>query len=234
MSHGGRGEGRSPPSRRVKIWEVCVGQGIARGAIARGLRNRASQNGPRRGFAAASWLASGISGLVTAFRTDLAQEIAAIQRITPFYVVQNPSRGRARVLRLGLQKLTDWRDAPLRRYRAGTERHRDDGGLRARRPGVRRTEWRAAIHVLAGHFIRGQLRDQSEVDEYWRRLSASGEPNVCGWLKERYGVSWQIVPRALKRMLADRDARRAARVMRAIMRMTKLEIGKIKQAFNGL
>ena len=49
---------------------------------------------------------------------------------------------------------------------------------------------------------------QAEVDEYWRRLSASGEPNVCSWLKERCGVSSPIVPRALTRMLADRDARR--------------------------
>ncbi len=74
---------------------------------------------------------------------------------------------------------------------------------------------------------------QAEVDEYWQRLAAGGEPNVCGWLKDRYGVSWQIVPRALARMLADSDAHRTARVMQAIMKMTKIEIGELERAFNG-
>ena len=73
---------------------------------------------------------------------------------------------------------------------------------------------------------------QAEVDEYWQRLSAGGEPNVCGWLKDRYGVSWQIVPRALIRLLTAGDARRAQRVMQAVMKMTKIEIGELERAFN--
>ncbi len=74
---------------------------------------------------------------------------------------------------------------------------------------------------------------QAEVDEYWQRLSAGGTPHVCGWLKDRYGVSWQIVPRTLTRMVADSDAGRAARVMQAMMKMTKIEIAELERAFNG-
>ena len=74
---------------------------------------------------------------------------------------------------------------------------------------------------------------QAEVDEYWQTLSAGGETQVCGWLKDRYGVSWQIVPRALPRMLADDDAQRAARVMRVMMKMTKIEIAELERAYAG-
>lgn len=72
---------------------------------------------------------------------------------------------------------------------------------------------------------------QAEVDEYWQRLSDGGETNVCGWLKDRYGVSWQIVPRALPRMLADDDPRRAGRVMQAMMQIRKIEIDTLERAF---
>lgn len=60
---------------------------------------------------------------------------------------------------------------------------------------------------------------QGEVDEYWERLSAGGAQQVCGWLKDPFGVSWQVVPRILARMLADSDGRRVARVMQAMMQM---------------
>ncbi len=73
---------------------------------------------------------------------------------------------------------------------------------------------------------------QEEIDRYWQLLSAGGDPHVCGWLKDRYGVSWQIVPRALPRMLADADAWRVARVMEALMKMRKLELGELQRAFD--
>lgn len=72
---------------------------------------------------------------------------------------------------------------------------------------------------------------QAEVDEYWAQLSTGGEPHVCGWLKDRFGVSWQIVPRVLPRLLADQDAARAARVMQAMMKMTKIEISALERAY---
>ncbi len=74
---------------------------------------------------------------------------------------------------------------------------------------------------------------QAEVDELWENLSAGGEKQVCGWLKDRYGVSWQIVPAALGAMLRDPDAVRASRAMQAIMGMTKLDLAALQQAYQG-
>ena len=67
--------------------------------------------------------------------------------------------------------------------------------------------------------------DQAEVDRYWSALSDGGEEGPCGWLKDRFGVSWQIVPTALPRLLADPDAEKAQRVMAAMLQMKKIEIG---------
>ncbi len=76
---------------------------------------------------------------------------------------------------------------------------------------------------------------QAEVDHYWTKLSAGGDPNAqqCGWLKDRYGVSWQIVPRALIEMLMDPDAGKSQRVMTAMLRMKKIDIGELKRAYAG-
>jgi len=71
---------------------------------------------------------------------------------------------------------------------------------------------------------------QQEVDELWDKLSAGGEAQQCGWLKDRYGLSWQIIPAALKEMLQDRDTARAARVMQALMTMGKIDIARLQQA----
>ena len=74
---------------------------------------------------------------------------------------------------------------------------------------------------------------QAEVDAYWEKLSAGGEPNRCGWLRDKYGVSWQIVPTALPRLLGDPDPAKAARVMQAMLRMTKIEIAGLERAYEG-
>ncbi|HKB82135.1 MAG TPA: VOC family protein [Burkholderiales bacterium] len=71
---------------------------------------------------------------------------------------------------------------------------------------------------------------QEEVDELWEKLSAGGEKQRCGWLKDRYGVSWQIVPSILGRLLRDKDAGKSARVMKAMMQMDKLDIRGLEQA----
>jgi len=71
---------------------------------------------------------------------------------------------------------------------------------------------------------------QQEVDELWDRLSAGGELQQCGWLKDRYGLSWQIVPAVLLEMLQDTDTARASRVMRAMMSMIKIDIARLQQA----
>lgn len=71
---------------------------------------------------------------------------------------------------------------------------------------------------------------QAEVDEFWEKLSAGGETNRCGWLRDKYGVSWQIVPSILGKLLQDPDAAKSTRVMRAMMQMTKLDIRGLEQA----
>ena len=75
---------------------------------------------------------------------------------------------------------------------------------------------------------------QEEVDTLWNRLlEGGGAPQQCGWLKDKYGVSWQIVPTALGEMLKDKDAAKAGRVMAAMMKMVKLDIPTLKQAYAG-
>lgn len=74
---------------------------------------------------------------------------------------------------------------------------------------------------------------QQEVDELWDKLSAGGKPSRCGWLKDKFGLSWQIIPSALGKMLGDKDAAKAKRVMQAMLKMDKLDINKLAQAYQG-
>lgn len=77
-------------------------------------------------------------------------------------------------------------------------------------------------------------RDQQEVDELWNRLiSDGGEESQCGWLKDKYGLSWQIVPSALGRYLNDPDPVKAQRVMQAMLKMRKIDVDGLKQAYEG-
>ncbi len=71
---------------------------------------------------------------------------------------------------------------------------------------------------------------QDEVDEYWRKLSEGGKEGPCGWLKDRFGVSWQIVPTALPKLLADPDREKSQRVMQAMLKMGKIEIDELERA----
>jgi predicted 3-demethylubiquinone-9 3-methyltransferase (glyoxalase superfamily) len=74
---------------------------------------------------------------------------------------------------------------------------------------------------------------QTEVDKYWKKLTAGGKEVQCGWLKDKYGVSWQVVPTVLKGLLTDKDPAKAHRVMQALLKMVKLDIKKLKQAAKG-
>ncbi|NNM74729.1 VOC family protein [Enterovirga aerilata] len=75
--------------------------------------------------------------------------------------------------------------------------------------------------------------DQAEVDRYWDALGEGGEPGPCGWLKDRYGLSWQVVPREAIDMLRDPDQARAGRVMTAIMGMGKLDLAELRRVYKG-
>jgi len=74
-------------------------------------------------------------------------------------------------------------------------------------------------------------RDQEEVDYYWEKLSEGGKPNRCGWLDDKFGVTWQVVPDALGRLLNDPDKEKAGNVMKAMMQMSKIEIDKLEEAY---
>jgi predicted 3-demethylubiquinone-9 3-methyltransferase (glyoxalase superfamily) len=73
---------------------------------------------------------------------------------------------------------------------------------------------------------------QAEIDRLWERLLEGGEAQQCGWLKDRFGLSWQIVPSALDRMLRDGDPERSDRVMAALLQMVKLDIAQLERAYN--
>lgn len=73
---------------------------------------------------------------------------------------------------------------------------------------------------------------QEEIDTLWEKLSAGGKKERCGWLKDKFGVSWQIIPPILGEMLQDKDPQRAQRVMQAMLQMDKIDIKKLKQAYD--
>jgi predicted 3-demethylubiquinone-9 3-methyltransferase (glyoxalase superfamily) len=74
---------------------------------------------------------------------------------------------------------------------------------------------------------------QDEIDYYWEKLTAGGQEGPCGWLKDKYGLSWQVVPSAIPRMMTDADSAKSDRVMSAFMKMKKLDVATLERAFEG-
>ncbi len=74
-------------------------------------------------------------------------------------------------------------------------------------------------------------KTQEEIDEFWEKLSVGGEEGPCGWLKDKYGLSWQIVPVVLGEMLQDKDAKKSERVMKVLLQMKKIDIQSLKKAY---
>jgi len=75
--------------------------------------------------------------------------------------------------------------------------------------------------------------DQAEVDYFWERLTDGGEESMCGWLKDRFGLSWQVVPRRLTELLEDPDTARAQRAMTAMLQMRKIDVSELERAADG-
>jgi predicted 3-demethylubiquinone-9 3-methyltransferase (glyoxalase superfamily) len=74
---------------------------------------------------------------------------------------------------------------------------------------------------------------QAEVDRFWEKLTSGGKPGPCGWLKDKYGLSWQIVPAILPKLLSDQDQAKSGRAMAAMMKMSKLDGDALKRAYDG-
>ena len=77
-----------------------------------------------------------------------------------------------------------------------------------------------------------KCENQEEVDYYWNNLVEGGQPQQCGWLKDKFGLSWQIIPNALGEMLSDKDPKKSKRVMDAMLKMVKIDVRKLKEAYN--
>lgn len=77
-------------------------------------------------------------------------------------------------------------------------------------------------------------KDQAEVDYYWNALTANGgQESMCGWLKDKYGLSWQIIPKQLMQLMSDKDQQKAQRVMQAMLKMRKIIVADLEKAYNG-
>jgi predicted 3-demethylubiquinone-9 3-methyltransferase (glyoxalase superfamily) len=77
-------------------------------------------------------------------------------------------------------------------------------------------------------------QNQEEVDTLWEKLSEGGEKGPCGWLKDKYGLSWQIIPTALMTLMQDQDAEKSARVMQAMLKMSKIDVQALQKAYDGV
>jgi len=75
-------------------------------------------------------------------------------------------------------------------------------------------------------------KTQDEVDHFWDKLSEGGETSQCGWLKDKFGLSWQVVPSILGELLGDKDPEKSGRVMQAMLQMTKIDIAKLQEAYD--
>ena len=92
-----------------------------------------------------------------------------------------------------------------------------------------RIRWRFSFPRIIPNVLNKQT--QKEIDEMWEKLSQGGEKGQCGWLKDKYGLSWQIVSPVWDEMLRDKDVAKSERVMKAILQMTKPDIKTLKQAY---
>ena len=114
-------------------------------------------------------------------------------------------------------------------------RHGDDRRVRARRPAVRRHQRRApSSRSTRPSPSRSTATTQDEVDYYWEKLSEGGSEGPCGWLKDKFGLSWQVVPTGMEELFADPDPERAERAMKAMLGMGKLDIAALRSAADGV
>ncbi len=107
----------------------------------------------------------------------------------------------------------------------------NDRYIPAQWPRIHSAEWRPAIQLFACHIIHHELRNAGRDRRIVGEATEGGEKEVCGWLKDKYGVSWQIVPAVLGEMIRDTDAEKTGRVMKALLQMTKIDIQTLQQTY---
>jgi predicted 3-demethylubiquinone-9 3-methyltransferase (glyoxalase superfamily) len=163
--------------------------------------------------------------------------MTVLQKITPCLWFDSEAEEAAR---LYVSIFRNARIGKIRRYgKEGFEAHgRPEGSVMTVEfeiEGQSFTALNGGPHFKFNEAISFQLpcETQEEIDHYWERLSAGGQIQPCGWLKDKFGVSWQIFPAALPDMLADPDEAKAARAMRAMLGMKKLDIAELRAAHAG-
>jgi predicted 3-demethylubiquinone-9 3-methyltransferase (glyoxalase superfamily) len=147
-------------------------------------------------------------------------------------MVRRQSRSGNEFLRFDLQEFKGGKHYPIWGRRAGTEgdvmsaTFQLDGQDFFALNGGPRFKFTEAISFFVN------CETQEEVDELWEKLTAGGgAPQRCGWLKDKYGLSWQIIPKALGEMLGDKDPQTSQRVMQAMLQMDKIDIQRLKEAY---
>jgi predicted 3-demethylubiquinone-9 3-methyltransferase (glyoxalase superfamily) len=157
-------------------------------------------------------------------------------KITPFFMFVGQQHGKTEeAMRYWSTLFTGSRIDQIERYGAGREE--PEGTVMHARFSLAGQEFMAMDSNREHSFtftpaisMYVDCKTQEEVDELWEKLSAGGKKGQCGWLEDRYGVSWQIVPSALVELLGDKDPARSAKVMQAMLKMTKLDIKELQKA----
>src|SRR5258708_6848508 len=120
-------------------------------------------------------------------------------------VVRRQGRRGGAVLHLDPAEFEDGSGDPLRIIRPTAQGRGHDRDVPAQRPGLHGAERRPGLQVLSCDLVHREVRDQEELDRYWTKLSADKNREQCGWLADKFGMSWQIVPAILERLISDKD-----------------------------
>src|SRR6266496_2894071 len=145
-------------------------------------------------------------------------------------MVQQSGRRSCQLLCIHLQEFQDYKCQPLRRCRAWPEGIGDDCYVSAGGSGLHCVERGPHFKFTPSISLYVNCETQAEVDEMWNKLSAGGRKDRCGWLQDKYGLSWQIVPTAVQKLMSDLDPKKTASVMQAILEMDKIDITRLHEA----
>ena len=104
--------------------------------------------------------------------------------------------------------------------------------IRAQRRGVSRDQWWAAIFLIDGYFAHGEVRTQAEIDQLWEQLSEGRQKIECGWLTDKFGLSWQIVPAKLGEPMSSGNAAKTPALISEVMKMRKLDLATLQRAYD--